>query len=58
MDKSTRLKCKPCNEFYKDDGSVQMCLKCGKKLKRINVYTLQPSDLTVVTGAKLEGQSK
>ena len=43
----TRLKCKPCGVFYKDDGSISICLNCGKDLKRITVHSLQLKDVVM-----------
>jgi len=45
----TKLKCKPCGLFYKDDGSVSECEKCGGDLKRIKVHNVKIENLTVFT---------
>ena len=50
----TRLKCKPCNEFY-DDDDVSMCKNCGGDLKRITVYSLMPKNLTIHTNTSQIG---
>jgi len=51
----TKLKCKPCHLFYKDDGSVSVCEKCGKELKRIKVHTLKIKSVTVHSKTKMRG---
>ena len=49
----TRLKCKPCHEFYDDD--VPVCKKCGGDLKTIKVYSLMPRNLTIHTNTSQTG---
>lgn len=44
---TTRLKCKPCNLFYKDDGSVTVCENCGQELKRIKVHHVKIAKVTI-----------
>ena len=51
----TRLKCKPCKLFYKDDGSISKCENCGGDLKRITVHTLKIKSLTIHSKAKNKG---
>jgi len=45
----TKLKCKPCGVFYKDDGSVSECGKCGGDLKQIRVHNVKIESLIVHT---------
>ena len=53
----TRLKCKPCNLFYKDDGSVSKCKKCGGELKQIKVHNVKIKSLTLVSNRPMIGGS-
>jgi len=46
---TTRLKCKPCNLFYKDDGSISNCGKCGEELKQIKVHHVKIKSLTIAS---------
>ena len=45
----TKLKCKPCGLFYKDDGSVSECEKCGGELRRIKVHNVKIESLIIHT---------
>ena len=45
----TKLKCKPCGLFYKDDGSVSECEKCGGDLRQIKVHNVKIKNLTIHT---------
>ena len=45
---TTKLKCKACNLFYKDNGSISHCEKCGNKLKQIKIHTLKIKNIIVV----------
>jgi len=45
----TKLKCKPCHLFYKDDGSILECEQCGGELRRIKVHDVKIKSLTLVT---------
>jgi hypothetical protein len=44
---TTKLKCKPCNLFYKDDGSVTVCENCGQALKQIKVHHVKIAKVTI-----------
>ena len=46
---TTKLKCKPCNLFYKDDGSVSQCEKCGDDLKQIKVHHVTIKSVKVIS---------
>ena len=46
---TTKLKCKPCNLFYKDDGSIAKCEVCGKDLKQIKVHHVTIKSVKLVT---------
>ena len=45
---TTKLKCKPCKLFYKDDGSISHCEKCGGDLKQIKVHHIKIENVKVV----------
>jgi rRNA maturation endonuclease Nob1 len=51
----TKLKCKPCNLVYKDDGSVSVCKKCGGELKRIKVHRVKIKNLTIFPKNQMGG---
>ena len=38
---STKLKCKPCGLFFRDNGHDCQCPECGQNLKRIIVHRLK-----------------
>jgi rRNA maturation endonuclease Nob1 len=44
---TTRLKCKPCHLFYKDDGTITECQNCGGDLKRIRVHHVTIKNVTI-----------
>ena len=44
---TTKLKCKPCNLFFKDEGYLYLCPKCGEVLRRIKVHHVQPKNITI-----------
>jgi len=46
---TTKLKCKPCNLFYKDDGSISHCENCGDELKQIKVHHVEIKSVKLVT---------
>lgn len=54
----TKLKCKPCAKFYPDDGSVVVCEKCGRELKRIRVYNVKPESITVNSSAPMKKEKR
>ena len=38
---SSKLKCKPCELFFRDTGKDEKCPECGKDLRRIIVHRLK-----------------
>jgi len=46
---TTKLKCKPCNLFFKDDGSIDTCPQCNNKLKQIRVHHVKVENVRVVS---------
>ena len=50
---STKLKCKPCREFYPDDGSYTKCEWCGGDLRRIRVHGIDPEPIAMETKSRL-----
>ena len=45
----TKLKCKPCGLFFKDNGIVSECEKCGGELRQIKVHNVKIQDLIIHT---------
>lgn len=45
----TKLKCKPCNLFFKDDGSIENCPRCENTLKQIKVHHVKLKNVRVVS---------
>ena len=45
----SKLKCKPCGLFFKDNGIVSECEKCGGDLKRIKVHNVKIENLIIHT---------
>ena len=37
----SKLKCKPCDLFFRDTGRDEKCPECGKNLRRIMVHRLK-----------------
>jgi Zn finger protein HypA/HybF involved in hydrogenase expression len=46
---TTKLKCKPCGLFYKDNATIANCEKCGNELKQIKVHHVKIKSLKLVT---------
>ena len=37
----SKLKCKPCDLFFRDTGKDEKCPECGKNLRRIIIHRLK-----------------
>ena len=48
---TTKLKCKPCNMFFRDHESYIIekltCPSCRGPLKRIRVHNIKPQDIVI-----------
>ena len=54
----TKLKCKPCSIFYRDNGTVNSCGVCGGELKRIRVHGINPKSIVQNFSVKLKPKKK
>jgi len=47
---TSKLKCKPCGLFFRDNGYDGDCPRCGQHLRRVKVFTVKPEHLKVISG--------
>ena len=44
---TSKLKCKNCRLFFRDNGNGGQCPECGQDLRRIKVHKIKPKNMKV-----------